>query len=306
MKRRNIRVLLPCPRPAPAAVWGEHYYGVSLGRALARAGLGGTLDYFRDSRTGLGTRRWPYSSEIDLLIWCGRDRARKRGRKLILWVLGGAEMLSDEMCAAAEHIFVASKGFADDLAARGWPASFLPQCSDTTLFSPRAPIPSLASDVLFVGNTGATSPPRPAAAEALKVGLDLSVWGVGWEGHIPNSIIRGTWVANEDLANVYASANVVLNDHNASMVTQGFASNRVFDVLASGVPLVSDRIKAESGLDPDLIALIQMFDPGGILDAVERARLLTARQISEGARLVAARHSFDNRVAEIVSVLGLR
>ena len=58
--------------------------------------------------------------------------------------------------------------------------------------------------------------------------------------------------------------------------------------VASGVPLVSDRIKAESGLDPDLSALIQMFDPGGILDAVERARLLTARQISEGARLVAA------------------
>jgi len=305
-RRKKIRILLPQKRPEKQAIWGEHYFGISLSRAMARAGLGGTLDYFRDTRNGVGSRRWPYSREIDFLIWYGCDRPKKRGRRMVLWVLWGAEQLSDEMLASAEHIFVASRTVMDDLAAKGWPVSFLPQCTDTTLFSSRPRLSVLSSDVLFVGNASECGPPRPSVMEALGAGLNVSVWGAYWENFIPPNHLSGRWIANEDLADHYASAQVVLNDHNPTMTAQGFASNRIFDVLACGVPLVSDRIIPGAGLEPELAGQIQMYDPGGMAEAVEKARAVTAQDRVECAEYVARHHSFDARVAEIASVMGIR
>ena len=49
-------------------------------------------------------------------------------------------------------------------------------------------------------------------------------------------------VDNELLPAVYSSAGVVLNDHWGPMKAWGFVSNRLFDVLACGTPVISDAV----------------------------------------------------------------
>ena len=53
---------------------------------------------------------------------------------------------------------------------------------------------------------------------------------------------------NEDLPAVYSSVGVLLNDHWQTMHEWGFVSNRLFDALACGTPVISDDLPEIAGL----------------------------------------------------------
>lgn len=84
----------------------------------------------------------------------------------------------------------------------------------------------------------------------------VDLWS-DWHGLVPDEYIKGEYFPNESLAELYASATVVLNDHRPDMAAKGFMSNRVFDVLASGAALVTDGRLLEEWRD---LAQVHMFD----------------------------------------------
>jgi spore maturation protein CgeB len=120
----------------------------------------------------------------------------------------------------------------------------------------------------------------------------------------PREWIRGEQIDNVALAGYYASAEVVLNDHWDSMPDSGFVSNRVFDVLASGGSLVTDRV---AGFPEELAAACHFFEPGvSLREVTEKAR--RAPQDRSAASLAVAdyvrrEHSFDARVTVLLNAI---
>lgn len=299
-RRLTFRLRLPCGPPGEN-VWGDFYFARSLAQALERRGHGVNFDF---ARKGLGLR-WLVGrvagkpADVDLILRGKVAYRRRRGRPAIMWLYSNADSVTDGELAAMDHVLVASRSHAARLAARGLTnVSEMLQCTDATLFSPDRARPDRATDCLFVGNRRDFD--RPAVAYALRAGLPLAVWGRRWEGHLPDGVLRGRHIANEDLGSYYASARVVLNDHTPDMAANGFMSNRAYDVMASGAPLVTD-LAAE--LPEDLAAGVYGFtDAESFRDAVARA-------MAEGAALrdrrraladhVRREHSFDARARVI-------
>ena len=136
---------------------------------------------------------------------------------------------------------------------------------------------------------------------AEQCGYDVALWGKGWDRHPTLSrMARGAFIPNEDLGRYYAAAGVVLNDHWRDMRLNGLVSNRVFDVLACGAPLVSDNVRA---LPADLSDWVYTFtDEASFRAGVDAALAETPARRAERrafAQVVRRDHSFAARAATI-------
>ncbi len=102
---------------------------------------------------------------------------------------------------------------------------------------------------------------------------------------------------------VYRSAGVVLNDHWHTMRAWGFVSNRIFDVLACGAPIVSDHLPEIEDLLGDAVATYTT--PAELAEHVESALAdpdRARRRAGEGRREVLARHTFDHRARRLLQL----
>ncbi len=216
-----------------------------------------------------------------------------------MWLISSAEKVSEKEVRAMDHIFVASSAYCGKLQAAGaGNVSVLPQCTDPSVFAPGFADPANRSTALFVGNSRYFE--RRAVTFALAEGIDLRVWGQGWKKILPPECWAGAHIANERLGGFYASAQVVLNDHTPDMLANGFTSNRVYDVLASGVPLVTDLA---DDLPPEVCRFVYRFhDQQSFRQAFSHA--LSAGAETRQDRIAIAEdirrdHSFDARAAVI-------
>jgi spore maturation protein CgeB len=111
-------------------------------------------------------------------------------------------------------------------------------------------------------------------------------------------------VPNEELPAVYRSAGVVLNDHWETMRADGFVSNRLFDVLACGTPVISDHLPEIEELLGDAVPT---WRDSAELAALVRADLAdpeAARERADrGRRTVLGAHTFEHRAAELLGHL---
>ncbi len=88
------------------------------------------------------------------------------------------------------------------------------------------------------------------------------------------------------------------------MRQQGFVSNRIFDVLASGGVVISDPVDGLEDLFGDLVPTYRSADELKLLvsqlisDTERRAEIA-----SKGTELVAAQHTFDQRAHQLVELL---
>jgi O-antigen biosynthesis protein len=131
---------------------------------------------------------------------------------------------------------------------------------------------------------------------ALAAGLSPRVYGGGWRGLVDDEFIAGEYVANSDLAALYRSSGVVINDHWDDMRVDGFVSNRVFDVLASGGRLLTDRAEGiEALFGEDVQFFTSQHDLAETLEGDWRARFPTESRRVSLAHAVRDQHSFDAR-----------
>jgi spore maturation protein CgeB len=146
---------------------------------------------------------------------------------------------------------------------------------------------------------------RPAVADARAVGLRPSIYGDGWRDLVDPQLVVAEHVDNEELPIVYASAGVVLNDHWRTMQTWGFVSNRVFDVLACGTPVISDSVAGLAELFDG--SVFEYHSPAELRQLVDQvlADPAAARERSaRGRAAVLAAHTFDHRAEELIAALG--
>jgi O-antigen biosynthesis protein len=179
------------------------------------------------------------------------------------------------------------------------PVAVLEQATDPDVFFPDAD-PDHGRELVFVGNSRKVM--RRILADLLPTERDLAVWGGDWDGLIPAEHLAGTYLPNDEVRRAYSSASIVLNDHWDDMRRHGFACNRLYDAVACGALVVSDRLE---GLEERFGGAVVTYETPGELRAIVEHFLAhpdeRAARGAAGRELVLARHTFAHRVDALLA-----
>ncbi len=278
-----------------APSWGDTHFARQFGRALRRRGLHTMIDILP---------QWdlPNRQEADIVVHLrGLDPyVPKPGAYNVMWIVSHPDDVTPEECNRFDLVFVASESFAAELSGRvDVPVYPLLQAADPDVFRPGEPDPSLRTDVLFVGN--ARYPARIAPRWAMETGLPLTIYGANWDNFPEHRFVAERYFPNEELARLYRSADVVLNDHWPDMKHNGFLANRLFDVLSCGGFVVSDEV---AGIDTAFDGAVPTYRTRHELaESVEHYRANPeerSRLATRGMLVVRSRHTFDVRASEFL------
>lgn len=288
-------IVTSAPKGEAGEQWGDTWFARDLADAFIRAGHDANVV----SRSGAATSS---TTEDDVVIVL-------RGLKEVLppvdrrstwmmWVISHPELVTEDEARRFDAVFVASPHWQPpgDVA-----SSVLLQATAPGRFHPGAGDPDSGARVLFVGSTRGEFRPVVRAALRSNMAERLQLYGVGWHDFVAQRRITGEFLPNTALPAAYASAEVVLNDHHKDMAEAGFLSNRLFDAVASGSRVFSDRIAGVEEIFGSSVVvfhsedeLVRLLDKP--LDEVfpdRQERLRNAARIAE-------EHSFDKRAAVLI------
>ncbi|WP_316015317.1 glycosyltransferase [Roseobacter sp. HKCCA0434] len=289
----SIRIKIAPKNMARAMRWGDYFFARSLMAALAARGH----EVGIDARDGWDVHTEP--GGVDLVLRGFGGYVPKPGRTSLMWIISHPGNVPAEEMTGYDHVFSASGRGQRALrrAVGGSRVSRLHQATDPAIMRPRED--PIDSGMLFVGINRRGG--RPALAMAERCGYEVALWGNGWEDHDRfGRFFRGAFIPNEDLGRHYAGAGVVLNDHWRDMRINGLVSNRVFDVLACGAPLLTDAIP---GLPPEFAPFVYQFtDEASFREGAEAALAEGPERRAERrafAEVVRREHSFAARAEEI-------
>lgn len=190
------------------------------------------------------------------------------------------------LARAFDHLFIAQRDYEAAFRARGLAPTWLPLACAPDAHA-RAPAPAQRDlDVVFVGHVLPIHSRRRALLDRLRVRFRLE---------------ERQGVFGEDMARLHARAKVVFNCSLA-----GDLNMRVFEGLASGAVVVTDRI--ENGLErffapgEHLLA----YDDRSLEDVVAAALADDARRVEvagRGQRLALRHHTYLQRARDLVRVV---
>ena len=294
----SITVTTAVPSAKLTDRWGDWPFASAFASALRRAShpvLLQTLDQAHD----MAGR----SNDVQVVIRGLAPVPRTPGQVHVLWVISHPESVTIEEYDGADLVLVASPRFARHVRTlTTTPVEvFLqaPAPSPCPLRSPAAPRPP---QVLVVANSRGVR--RRVVADAEEAGVPYSLVGGGWDGTVSPDRLVATQVAHDDLPRLYASAELVLNDHWDTMAHWGFVSNRILDVLACGTPGASDHVPELEKMFGDLVPTWR--DPSELAEVFEAVSTdaSTAHERALAARdLVLEHHTFDQRARELIDLL---
>lgn len=296
--RPQLRWAIKNPAPAHEAGehWGDTAFARQLSAALRRLGQDVVIDNKDEFVRSTGE-----FDDVTLLLRGLTSYQGAYGQVNLIWLISHPENFHRREAEAADLVFAASHTWAQRKAAEwNMPIEPLLQATDPSTFHPDRALPDTGERVLFVG--GSRRVDRPIILEAARAELPLTVYGPDWEGRLPERFVKGNSFPNDDLGAAYRAAGVVLNDHWEVMGKDGFVSNRLFDAVAAGARVISDRVEgieelfgrsvqvAERAGDVARLALLPDLD--AVFGDDEERRRNAAR--------IHAEHSFDVRAKSLL------
>lgn len=296
--RLSFALTVAAPSAKVAARWGDTHLAEGLAAALRRSGCEARVGAL-DAADGPVAR----SRDVHVVLRGLEPVARTPGQRHVLWVISHPEAVDDRELDEADLVLVASTRFAAALRARtSTPVEVLLQATDAHRFRPCPPDPRHAHAVTVVARSRDVL--RSAVADALAAGLRPAIYGSGWAQLVDPDLVVADHVPNEDLPTVYCSAGVVLSDHWDTMRAWGFVSNRLFDVLACGVPVISDDLPELDEIFDGTVPAYRSSEHLRELVEADLADPAQARRRAErGRALVLAGHTFDHRAAELLAAV---
>jgi len=290
---RRWAIVTAAPAGAEAALWGDTWFAQDLAAALRR--LGEQVRVV--GRRGASAPARDEDDVVLVLRGLRRVHPRRSGNRWLLWVISHPDLVQAQEPAEFDAVFAASAHWPGPGQAQAVP---LLQATNPDRFHPGVGAPDSGEQILFVGST--RGGPRPIVADLLSVGLRPAIYGLGWDGLVDPSLLRGDFLANEQLPAAYASAGLVLNDHWPDMAAQGFLSNRLFDAVATGTRVISDEAVGLAEVFGDLVRTYR--EPEELLELVRDPSCFPTRaQRVEGAMDLIREHSFDRRAQALVRCL---
>jgi Glycosyl transferases group 1 len=296
--RLRFVITVAAPSAKVAQQWGDWHLAEGLAGGLRRLGHE-TLVQTADRAEGLAGR----SHDVHLALRGLQPVRRSPGQRHALWIISHPESIEDEELDGADLILVASPAFARHLESRtATPVAVLLQGTDHRRFSPQPVDPAHEHQVTVVAKTRDVM--RPTVADALAVGLRPCIYGGGWRSLVDPALVVADHVDNDRLPVVYSSAGVVLNDHWRTMAAWGFVSNRLFDVLACGTPVISDPVPGIAALFDGAVA--EYRDPAELRMLVDQILADPERASADadrGRQRILADHTLDRRAEQLVELL---
>jgi hypothetical protein len=294
----RLAVTVAAPSAKVAEGWGDWHLAQALADSLRRQGQEVRMQT-ADQADDLAGR----SCDVHLVLRGLQPVRRTVGQRHVLWIISHPESIDDDELHAADLVLVASPRFAAHLRRRTeTPVEVMLQATDHRRFRPRPVDPAHRHDVTIVAKT--RDVPRPIVSDAVAAGLRPRIYGDGWRGLVEPALVVADHVGNEELPAIYSSAGVVLNDHWRTMREWGFVSNRLFDVLACGAPVISDPVEGVDQLFDG--ALLEYRTPGELRTLVDQllADPVEARErAAQGRKVVLAHHTFDHRARQLIDSL---
>ncbi|MEM1023409.1 MAG: glycosyltransferase [Myxococcota bacterium] len=289
----RIVIKTPVPEGPQGEAWGDLSLVRGLGRALATRGYRVRID------------RWPQrglvrAGDAATLVLRGRRLPDWSGpRPHLLWCISHPDELELAELEGYAHIFVASLVTAERWGRRlgEGRVGVLLQAFDETRLTGVEVDPRWAHYPVFVGNSRFVR--RPVVEDALTAGLPLLVVGRAWQGRIPSSMWHTPGLPNNDALALYGQAGVVLNDHWPDMARHGFLSNRLFDVVARGRPVVTDPVPTMEEVFGD--AVLPFTTPSELRARVEAN--MGVRLPPERVEVFRERHGLQARAEVLAATL---
>ncbi len=286
----------------PADGWGDWYSGHEIGEALE--GLGWRVSYVE--RRGERWYELPEDLDYVLSLMDSFDLSRVPEHVVtIAWIRNWTERwLERPWLERADVLLVSSQGSADLIEeCTGRETVRFPLAVNPQRFRPRPAEARLSADYVFTGNWWGEDRDIQRAL-APREGERVDVYGKGWE-KVPAfaPYARGE-LPYEDLALLYPSVKLVLDDTQGPTLPYGAVNARVFDALAAGTLVLTN---CESGVrelfDDDFPVWSSRESLRSRLDELlgdeSRRELLAARYRD----VVLARHTYGHRAAHLRELL---
>jgi hypothetical protein len=217
----------------------------------------------------------------------------------LLWVYSHPDRVTAEDLNPFDHVFCASRPFIRKLIGPGRPpVTFMPACTaKKPVETPRL------RDVVFLGNARTSRKDgRAAVRDLMAAGLPFQVWGNGWENIVPPENHGGRYWPYDRIDSLYASARIVLTDHHRDMAREGFVSNKVFDILASGGLAVCQRNAGLADLFGSAVPQYRSVPELKRLVTYYLERDAERERLAWQGRSVALRHTYRARAQRMVDV----
>ena len=193
-------------------------------------------------------------------------------------------------------------GFVEEWAALGLPAKFLPSCADVDL-GPAKPDKASTSDVAFIGTGYDATRARFLIDVARK--YDVKVWGPAWEEWRNELRWNGRGVYGHAFAKVCSSARIVLGIN--PVIAEGatnYSSDRAWVVIHAGGFYLGQGSEGVTSLLSDGVHCAWYRDHDDCMRKIAHylENPATRERIRrEGHRFVRDHHTYDQRVANILS-----
>lgn len=239
----------------------------------------------------------------------------RRGAKVALWFFDARERLPRAQwhCDHVDAFFCFDQRDVEWYAGRGRKAYFLPQACDTSIYRPLGTGKDI--DVLFVGNIYHSRLRKDTLLKVVQRFSDrkIEVYGLfqpwykglwGWMTRPYKRIFKNVNVDPETVNRLYNRSRVVLNVHEEHQ--KDGANPKVFEISGSGAYQICDRNPYIAELFPSgEVGLYSGIDE--MLDMIESA---LGRDNGDAASAaygkVMARHTYDERIKEVLDKLALK
>ena len=235
LRARRVGIRIGVTRSAAAETWGDYHFARAIQRELERDGFPTRIHILPAWSEPVAARE-----DATLHVFGLKPAPTRPSQVNLLWQISHPDLADGPLYDRYAAAFVASDRFATVMAGKtATPVRSLHQATDPELMRPDPTGPH--HELLFVANSRNI---RRTIVDALAdTTHDLAIYGQKWTPELVDPrFVRGEHVSSHDLAGYYSSADIVLNDHWHDMRAEGFISNRIYDALAAGGFVISDRI----------------------------------------------------------------
>jgi len=275
--------------------WGDLYFANEIAASLTKLGHTARVDFRND------VIHSDSANDDVVLVLRGVERIRPQAGAInLLWIISHPSRISKDEVKSFDSVFAASNGWAKKASKRfGLEVRSLLQATNPDKFNPTVADPDTGEEILFLGNT--RNEFRQIIRDCVEAGISPAIYGKDWDRFVSKELIKGSFVPNEDVAGMYRSAGVVLNDHWADMAKHGFLSNRLFDAAASGARVVSDDVAGIDEVFGESVAVYRTpSELAELCSKANRDMWGSQDEISQRAIQIGIENSFDQRAKALV------
>lgn len=290
----SIVIKTPVTKWKRARYWGDHHIATLLKDELEAIGYSVVIQILPE---------W-YNGQADscdvVIVLRGLSEYKPIADQInLMWNISHPDDVSLEEYEKYDKVFIASEYWTNKIKSQvSVPVETMLQCTDKDRFHEPSDVEKnkFSQKLLFVGNSRDVY--RKALKHSIPTEYDLAVYGKNWEEIIPKKYIKGKYIPNEKLYLHYGSADILLNDHWDDMKEKGFISNRIYDGLACGAFILSDKVK-------------DMGDIGNYIETYENPEELKAKihyylknknerkkRIGDAPKYIYENHTFKQRAKQ--------